>query len=101
MVEASQLNRSQASQVLEALYAEGGSPAEIAAARGLRQVSDEGALIAAIDAAIAANPKVVEDFRSGKRQAAGFLVGQVMKATRGQANPGLVSQLLASRLEGQ
>jgi aspartyl-tRNA(Asn)/glutamyl-tRNA(Gln) amidotransferase subunit B len=98
MVEARELNRAQAGQVLEALYAEGGSASEIAAARGLRQVSDEGALIAAIDAAIAANPKVVEDFRSGKRQAAGFLVGQVMKATRGQANPGLVNQLLASRL---
>ena len=99
MVEGSRLNRSQASQVLELLYAEGGSAAEIAAGRGLEQVSDEGALIAAIEAAIAANPKVVEDVRAGKKQAAGFLVGQVMRATRGQANPGLVNQLLASRLE--
>ncbi|HZQ98006.1 MAG TPA: Asp-tRNA(Asn)/Glu-tRNA(Gln) amidotransferase GatCAB subunit B, partial [Chloroflexota bacterium] len=58
-----------------------------------------GALLQAVDAAIAANPKVVGDYRAGKTQAMGFLVGQVMKATRGQANPGLVSQLVKRRLD--
>jgi len=99
MVECGDLNRAGGQQVLEALYAEGGTAKAAAAAHGLQQVSDESALLAAIDAAIAGNPKVVEDYRSGKKAAAGFLVGQVMKTTRGQANPGLLNQLLARRLD--
>ncbi len=99
MVEGGQVNRAQGQQILEVLFAEGGQPEAIAAARGFKQVSDEGALLQAVDAAIAANPKVVGDYHAGKTQAMGFLVGQVMKATRGQANPGLVSQLVKRRLD--
>jgi aspartyl-tRNA(Asn)/glutamyl-tRNA(Gln) amidotransferase subunit B len=99
MLDGGQLNRPQAVQVLEVLYTEGGTAKQIAAARGLQQVSDEGALLAAIDAAIAGNPKSVADYKSGKKNAMGFLVGQVMKATRGQANPSMVNQLLAKRLD--
>jgi aspartyl-tRNA(Asn)/glutamyl-tRNA(Gln) amidotransferase subunit B len=98
MVDRGDVNRAQAVQVLEELVRSGGSPRAIADARGFKQVSDVGALAAAIDEAIANNPKSVGDYRSGKTQALGFLVGQVMKATRGQANPALVNRLLAERL---
>ncbi|HEX7786966.1 MAG TPA: Asp-tRNA(Asn)/Glu-tRNA(Gln) amidotransferase subunit GatB [Methylomirabilota bacterium] len=76
-----------------------GEPAEAIVRReGLTQVADEGALGAAVDAVLAANPKVVEDYRAGKKAALGFLVGQVMKATQGKANPGVVNRLLTEKL---
>jgi aspartyl-tRNA(Asn)/glutamyl-tRNA(Gln) amidotransferase subunit B len=65
---------------------------------GLRQISDAGAIEAAVDQAIAANPKQVEDYRAGKERAFNSLVGQVMKATGGKANPAQVSELLRKRL---
>ena len=65
---------------------------------GLRQVADEGAIGQVIADVVAAHPSVVEDYRRGKKQAAGFLVGQVMKATHGKANPQVVNRLLAERL---
>lgn len=87
-----------AKSVLEEMFASGKSPEQIVKEKGLTQISDEGALLGIIDQILAANPKSVEDFRSGKGQAIGFLVGQVMKATKGQANPGLVNKLLQERL---
>ena len=75
-----------------------GTPAEVVAARGLAVVSDEGALGEAVDAAIAANPDVAEKIRAGKVQAAGALIGAVMKAMRGQADAGRVRELILSRL---
>jgi aspartyl-tRNA(Asn)/glutamyl-tRNA(Gln) amidotransferase subunit B len=75
-----------------------GSPDEIVAARGLAVVSDEGALLAAIDEAIAAHPDVAEKVRSGKTAAAGVLVGAVMKATRGQADAARARDLILQRL---
>jgi aspartyl-tRNA(Asn)/glutamyl-tRNA(Gln) amidotransferase subunit B len=101
MLDRNAINRSQGQQILEEMFRQGGSPKEIASARGFEQVSDEAALLAAVDAAIAGNPKVVEDYRSGKKQAVGFLVGQVMKATRGQANPTVVNQLMIRRLDAE
>ncbi len=65
---------------------------------GLTQVADEGALGQVIDSVMAANPKAIEDFRRGKKEAKGALVGQVMKATRGKANPALVNRLLEDKL---
>ena len=65
---------------------------------GLKQISDEGALGKIIDEVIAANPKQVEQFGSGKTTVLGFLVGQVMKASRGQADPGFVNKLLKTKL---
>jgi aspartyl-tRNA(Asn)/glutamyl-tRNA(Gln) amidotransferase subunit B len=65
---------------------------------GLTQVADAGELATVIDRVLAANPKVVEDWRGGKRAALSFLVGQVMKSTEGRANPGLVNALLAEKL---
>jgi aspartyl-tRNA(Asn)/glutamyl-tRNA(Gln) amidotransferase subunit B len=75
-----------------------GSPDEIVAARGLAIVSDDGALLAAIDQAIAANPEVAETIRSGKTAAAGVLIGAVMKATRGQADAGRARELILERV---
>ena len=84
--------------VIEEMFATGKNPAEIVKEKGLTQISDEGALLKIVDQVIAANPQSVEDFRAGKERAIGFLVGQVMKATKGQANPGLVNKLLKDRM---
>ena len=74
------------------------SPKTIVEEKGLVQISDEGAIEAVVEEVLAANPQSVEDFRNGKDKAIGFLVGQVMKATRGKANPGLVNTLLRRKL---
>lgn len=78
----------------------GSSPAEIIEAKGLTQISDQSELEGHVDQAIADNPKQVEQYRAGKEQVIGFFVGQVMKATRGQANPKLVNELLKKKLSG-
>jgi len=87
-----------AKTVLEEMYSTGKDAGTIVKEKGLAQISDEGALLGIIDGVIAANPQSVEDFRAGKDKAIGFLVGQIMKATKGQANPGLVNQLLKEKL---
>jgi aspartyl-tRNA(Asn)/glutamyl-tRNA(Gln) amidotransferase subunit B len=68
-------------------------------AQGLRQMSDSGAVDAIVDEVLAANPKSVEEFRAGKDKAFNALVGQVMKATKGKANPAQVNELLRRKLE--
>jgi len=75
-----------------------GTPDEVVVARGLAIVSDDGALLAAIDEAIAANQDVATRIREGKVQAAGVLVGAVMKATRGKADAARVRELILERL---
>ncbi len=92
------LNDNIARQVLEGVIAGEGTPDEVVAARGLAVVSDDGALIAAIDEALTAQPDVAEKIRGGKVQAAGAIVGAVMKATRGQADAAKVRELLLERL---
>ena len=87
-----------AKSVLEEMYSTSKDPSTIVKEKGLAQISDEGALLGIIDGVIAANPQSVEDYRAGKDRAIGFLVGQIMKATKGQANPGLVNQLLKEKL---
>ncbi|HEY1013715.1 MAG TPA: Asp-tRNA(Asn)/Glu-tRNA(Gln) amidotransferase subunit GatB [Herpetosiphonaceae bacterium] len=89
-----------AKQVFEETYRTGQAPTQIIIAKGLRQISDVGALAEAARAAIEANPKVVADYRSGKAPAIKFLVGQVMKATKGQANPQLAEEALRKELDG-
>jgi aspartyl-tRNA(Asn)/glutamyl-tRNA(Gln) amidotransferase subunit B len=86
--------------VLDGVLAGEGSPDEIVAARGLAVVSDDTALLAVIDEAIAADPDVAERVRSGKTAAAAVLVGAVMKATRGQADAARVRELILERLAG-
>jgi aspartyl-tRNA(Asn)/glutamyl-tRNA(Gln) amidotransferase subunit B len=87
-----------AKQVFEALWAGEGEADAIIAARGLQQITDSGAIEALVDAVIAANPQQVEQYRAGKEKVLGFFVGQVMKQSRGQANPALVNDLLMKKL---
>jgi len=89
-----------AKAVFEEAYATGEAPDAIVEARGLKQVTDTGALEALIDAALAASPKEVEAWRAGKEKVFGFFVGQVMKASKGQANPALLNALLKQKLSG-
>jgi len=84
--------------VLDRVLAGQGTPDEVVAARGLAVVSDDGALTAAVEAAIAAHPDVAAKIRDGKVAAAGVLVGAVMRATRGQADAPHVRELILQRL---
>jgi len=88
-----------AKDVFADMQEKGERPSVIIEARGLKQISDEGAIAAVVNEVIAKNPQSVEDFRNGKDKAIGFLVGQVMKATKGQANPGVVNQLLRDKMK--
>ena len=87
-----------AKQLFEEVFRNGGEPAEVVKAKGLAQVSDEGAIEAAVDKVLAANPAEVERHRSGKKNLTGFFVGQVMKEMKGKGNPGLVNALLKKKL---
>ena len=77
------------------------APADLVKKLGLEQVSDEGAIQAMVDEAIAANPQSVADYKAGKDKAIGFLVGQVMKKSRGKANPGMVNKLIIKTIKGE
>ena len=98
LVDEGKINDKLARQVIEGVIAGEGEPAEVVAARGLAVVSDEGALGAAVDDVIAANPDVAAKIRDGKVAAAGALIGQVMKAMRGQADAGKVRELILAKL---
>jgi len=93
------ISRAQGREVLEAHVESGSSTASIIAARGFHQISDASALAGVVEEVMAANPAAVADYRAGKAQAIGFLVGQVMKATGGQANAALVKDAVTARLE--
>ena len=86
--------------VLPAMWNGEGSPDEIIEKRGLKQISDAGAIEKIVDQVLAANPKQVEDYRAGKEKAFNSLVGQVMKATQGKANPAQVNEILKRKLTG-
>ncbi|HEV2347430.1 MAG TPA: Asp-tRNA(Asn)/Glu-tRNA(Gln) amidotransferase subunit GatB [Actinocrinis sp.] len=98
LVKAGELTDKLARQVVEGVLAGEGDPDAVVAARGLKVVSDDSALLAAIDEAIAANAQVADKIRAGNQAAAGVLIGAVMKATRGQANAARVRELVLSRL---
>jgi aspartyl-tRNA(Asn)/glutamyl-tRNA(Gln) amidotransferase subunit B len=87
-----------AKAVLDEVFRSGADPAEVVERRGLSQVSDEGAIEAAVDRVLAANPAEVERYRGGRKNLIGFFVGQVMKETRGKGNPGVVNALLRKKL---
>ena len=89
-----------AKAVFEEMVQSGKDPATIIEVRGLKQVSDEGALRGLLERLLNYNPKQVEQYRAGKTQIKGFFVGQVMKETKGQANPQIVNQLLEELLNG-
>ncbi|GAA4156757.1 Asp-tRNA(Asn)/Glu-tRNA(Gln) amidotransferase subunit GatB [Gryllotalpicola daejeonensis] len=97
LVASGELTDRLARQVLEGVVAGEGSPAEVVEKRGLKVVSDDGALIAAIDEALAAQPDVLAKIKDGKVQAAGAVIGAVMKAMKGQADAARVRELVLER----
>ena len=98
LVDAGAVGGSGAKQLVEELFRSGGEPAEVVKAKGLAQVSDEGAIEAAVDRVIAASPAEVERYRAGNRKLLGFFVGQVMKEMKGKGNPGVVNALVKRKL---
>lgn len=87
-----------AKKVFKEMWTNPDEPEKIVKDKGLVQITDTGAIEAAVDAVIAANPKAVAEYKGGKKKAIGALVGQVMKATRGKANPQMVNKMLAEKL---
>jgi aspartyl-tRNA(Asn)/glutamyl-tRNA(Gln) amidotransferase subunit B len=87
-----------AKTVFEDMYRSGKPPADIVKEKGLTQISDESALLKIVEDVIAANPGQAEEFKNGKDKLMGFFVGQVMKASKGQANPALVNKLIKEKL---
>jgi aspartyl-tRNA(Asn)/glutamyl-tRNA(Gln) amidotransferase subunit B len=100
LVESGKISNRIAQDVFGEMFASGEPPAVIVERKGLVQVSDTSAIEALCDQAIAANAKSVEDFRAGKVAALNFLKGQVMKLSKGKANPALVGEILERRLRG-
>lgn len=88
-----------AKTVFEQMWQSGKDAASIVKEQGMVQISDEGAIIAIVDAVIAASPQSIADYKAGKEKALGFLVGQIMKQTKGRANPELVNKLLRDRIQ--
>lgn len=88
-----------AKKVFATMWKEGGNPEEIVKAQGLVQISDTAELSKLVDEVVGKNPKAVEDFEAGKKKAVGALVGQIMKATKGKANPRVINELLNKKLQ--
>jgi len=100
LVDAGRINDKLARQVLEGVLAGEGDPEQVVVARGLEVVSDDGPLLEAIDAALAAQPDIAEKIRGGNLGPVGAIIGSVMKATRGQADAGRVRELVLERVQG-
>lgn len=100
LIDAGTINRNTAKTVFEEMFTTGKSASEIVKDKGLEQVTDTSEIESAIDRVIAANPGEVERFRSGEDRLLGWFVGQVMRETKGKANPGVVNKLLAEKLKG-
>ncbi|RMA43360.1 Asp-tRNA(Asn)/Glu-tRNA(Gln) amidotransferase subunit GatB [Rhodophyticola porphyridii] len=99
LIKAGDISGKIAKELFEIVYTEGGDPAEIVTARGMKQVTDTGAIEAAVDEIIAANPDQVEKAKQNPKLA-GWFVGQVMKATGGKANPKAVNEIVSRKLAG-
>ena len=98
MIDAGAISGKQAKLVLQGMFESGHDPEEITREKGLEQVSDVAQLEGVVDEVISENPEAADKVRAGQLNTIGFLVGRVMKKTRGQANPGLVNELLRSKL---
>jgi aspartyl-tRNA(Asn)/glutamyl-tRNA(Gln) amidotransferase subunit B len=98
LINKGELSGKLAKEIFPKMFATGDAPSVIMDREGLRQISDSSALEKIVDDVIAGNPKQVEQYRGGKTTVMGFLVGQVMKASRGQANPGTVNEILKKKL---
>src|SRR5487761_2483617 len=100
MIDAGTISGKQAKDVLEKAFASGATPKAVVASEGISQLSDTSELESIVDAVIAEIPKAVDDYRAGKASAVQFLMGQVMKRTKGRARPDVVTPLLQSKLAG-
>ncbi|HEY7307669.1 MAG TPA: Asp-tRNA(Asn)/Glu-tRNA(Gln) amidotransferase subunit GatB [Bryobacteraceae bacterium] len=98
LIHKGELSGKLAKEILPRMFETGDAPAAIMEHEGLQQISDTGALEKIVDDVLRANPKQVEQYRGGKTAVLGFLVGQIMKASRGQANPAAVNQVLKAKL---
>jgi aspartyl-tRNA(Asn)/glutamyl-tRNA(Gln) amidotransferase subunit B len=98
LIDEGEISGKQAKIVLAGMFQTGDDPEKVAQNKGLQQVSDEGAIAAAVDEVIAENAEAADKVRAGQLNTIGFLVGQVMKKTKGQANPGMVNDLLRKKL---
>lgn len=99
LVSANKLSSTAAKDVLAEMRKSGGDPEEIAASKNLLQVSDEGEIAKIVERVLADNAKAAEDVKNGEMKAIGFLVGQVMKASKGKANPSLAQDLIKKQLD--
>ncbi|MCH8206576.1 MAG: Asp-tRNA(Asn)/Glu-tRNA(Gln) amidotransferase GatCAB subunit B, partial [Chloroflexi bacterium] len=99
LIDAGTLSTSMAKTVFEEMFDTGVAPKEIVESSGMAQIGDADAIRPAIEQAVESNPKPVADYLQGKETALRYLVGQVMKITRGKANPQLATQLLEEKLE--
>jgi aspartyl-tRNA(Asn)/glutamyl-tRNA(Gln) amidotransferase subunit B len=98
LVDEGAINSTKAKEVFEELFNNGGDPEAIVEAKGLRQVSDHGAIEDFVDKAISENPKSVDDYRQGKKAALQYIVGQVMRLSKGKANPQMVGAMISKKL---
>jgi aspartyl-tRNA(Asn)/glutamyl-tRNA(Gln) amidotransferase subunit B len=98
LVDDGTISGTMAKTVFDTMYETGKAAAEIVQEKGLRQISDENALVTAIEQVLANNPKEVSEFRAGREKLLSFFMGQVMKATQGKANPQAVNKLLREKL---
>ena len=99
LIEEGTISGKMAKEIIEEMYKTGAAPKEIIAVKGLVQITDENALLKAVEDVLAANPTQLEAYRGGKDKLFGYFVGQVMKATKGKANPTIVNDLLKAMLE--
>lgn len=98
VIEAGEISGKQGKVVFEEVM-QGKDPKKVIEEKGMKQVSDDGAILALVQSVLDANPQSIEDFKNGKDRAVGFLVGQVMKASRGQANPKRTNELIQEELK--
>ncbi len=99
LVKDGKINNNTGKKVLREMFDTGKEPGEIVKEQGLIQISDEGELVTLVDKVLDDNPQSIEDFKNGKDRAIGFLVGQIMKASKGKANPQLVNKMLSEKLK--
>ncbi|MDZ7639127.1 MAG: hypothetical protein U5J83_12905 [Bryobacterales bacterium] len=99
LIEKGEISGKLAKEIFAKMMETGDAAPTIMEREGLKQISDSGELESIVDAVIAGNPAQVEQYRGGKTAVAGFLVGQVMKASRGQANPQAVNEILRRKLD--
>lgn len=99
MIEDNEISGKIAKDILAEMIETGKSPAEIIESKGLKQIGDEAELISIVEKVIAENPQVIDSIKAGKREAIGYLVGQVMKKSGGRANPQITNQILKERIK--